>query len=197
MTEPRKVQKRLTPADKEKIRVLYESGEFVVADIAPLIGVSEKSISNEIRKGQIVKGAQVERLRAAIRDELKKEAEADAKELAKRIRESKEEVYRYAKALDNQVIKEIADARTAKLPVSSAAPNIKTLKLAAEHFKITKDLRWAALGLDKDEADVTEIPILEVDELTDDEIEDIRSRQEAISGVDIDEDGNAISTLEE
>lgn len=176
-TKPK--HQRLNAAQKRRIIAMWESGNFTLIDIAEDLGTSKATIHRLLKKEGIEKGAAQEEARLKVQEEMARKAEEEARKTASRISETKDGLYRVQKFLDDQMMKEIVNAIQENRGIATVTPNIKALKLASEQLKMSRETRWKILGLDKDDVATEEIPVLSIDELTEDEMKEIREAQES------------------
>ena len=105
-------------------------------------------------------------------------------ELVRKIRETKDNDYKYTEFLQKKVMKIIVDAEAASRPISVVMDDVKTLKVAMEVIRGGTENKWRILGLDKvageDGKEPEELPIRE---MTDMEVEALRDRQAMEDGV--------------
>jgi predicted DNA-binding protein YlxM (UPF0122 family) len=96
------------------------------------------------------------------------EESQERKELLKRVRETKENDYKYTEFIQRRSIKLLMDAEKDGRAPGTAIDDLKALKAAMDVVRAGTDNKWRILGLDKDNADVdkelTELPIREMTE---------------------------------
>lgn len=99
--------------------------------------------------------------------------------LAACIRETEEDHYKMAAALAKLTWKEVLDANTASRPMSTALNNLKARDAAMAVLKKAREERYAVLCLDRtDFVDDSPLRELVISELTNEQIEAMRDRQE-------------------
>lgn len=114
----------------------------------------------------------------------------DATVLANRIRETKEEHYKMSAGIAKLVWFTISKARQEGKSVASVGYDLKALKVAAETLRITREDRYAVLGISEDDdAEDKPLPDLVVQELTAEDIIQIQKQKlmEAADGLDVGE----------
>jgi len=170
-------RRRLTPKQWAEAETLWSLGEVSLGDLAKKFGVSEPAISQHMKRNGIKKGSKAEAHKKKVSDEVAKAAIDDATVLAARIRETKEEHYKMATGIAKLAWGEILKARQENAPVSVAMNNLKALDTAMNVMTKARAERYAVLGLDKDDfVDEEGLPELLIQELTADQIEQLRSR---------------------
>lgn len=172
------VNRRLNPAQKRKIKKLWESGEFTLEQIGEEVGVTKVTVHRYVSKNNIVKGSAAEDYQRQVEEEMEARARQEAEELHKKVVETKSYLYRMQKAIDDQMAHEIVSAIKEKRSISSAIPAIKAAKIASDALKSSRENRWAILGLDKEQDLGDDLPTLAIEELSEEEMEEIRNAQE-------------------
>lgn len=164
---------------------LYATGDFNLADLEEKFGIRRETLSRRFKKRGIKKGQAT--VSEQVMEAVAKAAIDDATIIAQRAKESRDESYAWTQILQKMVMKEIADAKRNGKEVMVVGPNVKVLTEAMKLISMGWDTRSKILGLDKEKMESEELPELVISELTQDEIESIRSAQEQ-GDVPIDED---------
>jgi len=174
--------RKLSANEWLEIVSLAEKGESI-PKIAKLFDIHVSVIYRTLKRKGVRLGSN---LKAS-----EEEAAKAARELIiQRIKDTKEQDYRFTVALQEMVMRTIVDARKAGAAVGSVADDVKTLKLAIDAIGNGTKNKWTILGLDKDNADADkELPELPIREMTDLEVQAIRDRQEMEDGLDLPVDG--------
>jgi hypothetical protein len=176
---PKTKHARLTPKQWAEAEALWESGEVTLEDLAARFGKHRSAFSAHFKAKGIEKGKKKEEHKAAVKEEVTKAAIDDATVLAARIKETKEEHYKMAAGLAKLSWNEILLAKSEGRAVSTALNNLKALDAAMTVLKKAREERWAVLGLDRDDAmDEDGLPDLVISELTAEQIEALRERDE-------------------
>jgi AcrR family transcriptional regulator len=176
---PKTKHARLTPKQWAEAEALWESGEVTLDDLAARFGKHKSAFSAHFKNKGIEKGKRKEELKAAVKEEVARAAIDDATVLAARIKETKEEHYKMAAGLAKLSWNEILLAKQESRPVATALNNLKALDAAMTVLKKAREERWAVLGLDRDDAlDEDGLPDLVISELTADQIEALRNRDD-------------------
>tara|TARA_B100002049_G_scaffold229299_1_gene204886 strand:+ start:5832 stop:6497 length:666 start_codon:yes stop_codon:yes gene_type:complete len=159
---------RLTPTQWGEAEALWASGEFTLKQLAERFGVRHETLSRRFTKRGVVKGSKD--VATAVRDSIAEAGANDGAELLIKIRETKEEHYKWAQMLARLGMAELAAARNKGNPMATAMANLKAIKVAIEICKIAREERWTLLGLDKDVGLDEELPELIIRGLTAEEI---------------------------
>jgi hypothetical protein len=176
---------RLTPRQWAEIETLYASGDGTASALAKKYGISYVYLHRRMRKKGIKPKSTGAAVAAATAEAMTKALVDDSAVIAARIKETKDQHYQMASGLAKLVWAEILFARNEKAPVSSVAPNIKTLQVAMTALKQAREERFAVLGLDRaDAVDPSEVPVLEVTELTEEEMALIRANEDPLFTTD-------------
>ena len=173
----KKKHARLTPKQWAEAEALWESGEITYEGLAARFGKDKRIFWDHFKANGIVKGSKAAAHKARVAEEVTKAAQEEAALVASRIRETKEFHYNVNDKLGKLVWAEILQARQAGEPVATRFNNLKALELAVSTLKKLREDRFAVLGLDKDEhVDDDSLPSLIVEELTQQQVDDLRSR---------------------
>jgi hypothetical protein len=186
---------RLTPKQWAEAEALWESGEVTLEDLAAKFGKHKSNFSRHFDKLSIKRGSKAEAHKREVAKAVTAAAIDEVSVTAARIRETKEDHYKMAAGLGKLVWSEILTAKQGGNPVSVATANLKALDIAATTLKKVREERWAVLGLDKaDFIDEDGLPELTIMELTAEQLEALRNRDEADLGLSV---GAAVQTPEE
>lgn len=184
--DEKKAGKRLTPKQWGEIEALWEAGDVTLDDLAKRYGKPRSTFSRHFDKHKIVKGSAADENKTAVKEEVKKVAIDEATVLAGRIRETKEEHYKMAAGIAKLTWGEILKAKQDGQPVAVAMNNLKALESAMNVLTKARNERWAVLGLDKESyVDEEGLPELLISELTAEQIEEMRNRDESDIDYDI------------
>lgn len=170
-------KRRLTPSEWAKAESLYESGDYSLDMIAVEFGVHVITVQRHMKTHGIEKGSRAASIKDRVADRMAEEAEAEASVTAKRIRETKEEHYRLNQAIDKRMVREVVTADAEGRSLATSGSLIKTLKMMAETLKITRENRYTVLGIIDNDTRDDELPTLEVRDMLEEEIEEIRAKQ--------------------
>lgn len=178
MTEKRK--RRLTPREWSGATAMYESGEYNLEEIAEKYGIHVVTVQRYMSKHKIEKGSKSNSIRQKVEERLAEDAEEEVSLIVKRTQETKEEHYRLSQAIDKRIARELIVSGQEDRPISASINNLKALKIMAETLKITRESRYTILGVSAESGgDDDDLPSLEVREMLDSEIAEIRESQRA------------------
>lgn len=172
-------EKKTLPKPKQwaEMEALWALGEITRDEIAKKLDVTPTAVTMHMKKVGVVRGSKAEEHRKRITEEVTEAAVSDATIHAQRIKETKDAHYQMSSNLAKLAYAEILTARSSGSPLSVATSNLKALDAAATVIAKMRIERWAVLGLDRPDAvDTNELPSLVIEELTADQIEDLRNR---------------------
>lgn len=185
-----KPKKRLTPRQWAEAEALWASGDITLSGLCEKYGLQKNAFIRHFNKAKIKKGEKAKEIRAAAEDAVNNAAKEEAAILAQRIRETKEEHYKMAAGLAKLTWAEIIQAKQAGTPFGAVINNVKALELAMNALKKAREERYACLGLDRDDyVDEEALPDLVIQELTPEQIEQLRERDALMAmemGLDVD-----------
>lgn len=185
--------KRLTNSQIAEATALWKSGAATLKDLAQRFDKSEETFSRLFARLGVKKGEAAEEHSKSVAEKVEASIVDDAGELAKRIRETKEEHFKMASGIRKLIWNEIVEARKNKVAISTTLGNLKALEKAAQALKITREEAYVLLGIADGEDDSDEVPDLQVKELTADEIKAIHQQQQAeIAAAENDDDLPAV-----
>lgn len=120
------------------------------------------------------------RIGSLIAEASEEELERSREETVRRIKETKDTDYRFTEALQKKIMKTVIDAGSTP---SKALDDIKALKIAIDGIRSGTNNKWRLLGLDRENehADAV-LPELPIREMTQNEVELIRNRQNLEDG---------------
>lgn len=172
-------EKKTLPKPKQwaEAEALWELGEATRDEIAKKLDVTPTAVTLHMKKRGVTRGSRAEEHRKKIADQVTEAATADAAIYAQRIKETKEEHYKLSANLARMAWEEVANCKKTGAPLSVATSNLKAIEAAVNVISKARQERWAILGLDRPDAvDTNELPALVIEELTADQIEDLRNR---------------------
>lgn len=180
--------KKLSPKEWTEIEELWASGEVTLADLSDKFGMNASYLSQALAKRGIEKGSKADLYKEKYAEKIEEELVSDAARNIERIKETKDEHYQYSRTIAKLIYARVAQAVRDSVPVSTAKDDILTLKNAMSALQLARVDRWAITGLDKEPDAGDEIPVLPIEEFTDEEIADIQQQQDAelgLGGVDV------------
>lgn len=172
---PSKKGRHLTAAEKAEAISLWRLGVVTIEQLSEKFGKDRSTFLRLFNEAGVAKGEAAAAHAEKIAEKIEKESVDDAAVLAERIKETKENSYKLAKAIERKIAAEMIDAQTKKLPISSKLMDFKALKEASQALRVTREERYAVLGIADGEKDLEDdIPELQIKELSKQEIEEIQ-----------------------
>lgn len=177
----------------------WVQGKFPSADLlAAHHGIDSSQFRKKMSEKGLKNGQAIAEYNRTIERELQEKAERQAKILAERIEETREEHYRWASGIAKLTFAEVAKARQENIPFGNVRPNLQALESAMKVLKMAREERFAILGLDGDnDADDDDgLPELAVAELSQEQITQLQERgtpveeEDEIEVVSLDEEGS-------
>jgi hypothetical protein len=129
-------------------------------------------------KHGITKGEKSAAIAAAVKEEVFKEELDDTDLTVKRAKDVREAAYSNAVAVENLMMAQLQAVQKDPSQVLKAASAVKMLSLAAAGLERLHDLKWKALGMDRDSVLPDELPELIIRDLTEKELEELQAAQE-------------------
>ena len=168
---------KLSDEQWAEARALCETGVMRGSEIARKFGVSASAVSQHFTANGVTYGSKRASVTAAVTAAAAgKIAEAVAPFAAKRverIEETKSQHYQYAAWIAQENMRLMVDAKKAGSAISTVANDIKTLRYAMATLAMARQERYAVLEADK-HTDVEELPSIEIVDLTDMQIKELR-----------------------
>jgi hypothetical protein len=181
--EPPKKGKQLSAKEWAQIEELWASGEVTLEDLANDFGMNPSYLSVALSKRGIEKGSKADTYKEMYQEKIQEEMISDAAMNIRRIHESKDEHYKYSRTIAKLIFTKIAQAVQNHQPISDVKDEIVTLKNAMAALESARASRWAITGLDREPDAGDEIPVLPIEEFTEEELQAIRREQDAQLGV--------------
>lgn len=178
MTEETANKRRYPSASAwAEAEALWASGDVTLEDLAKKVGVSATSVSLHMKKHKVTKGEKAkehsERISKQVADDILNEGTVHSQ----RIKETKEEHYKMASGLARLTWGEIVTAKNNGGGYAAIQQNLKALEIATNVLAKIRQERYAVLGLDKPDAvDATQLPELVIEELTADQVQQLKDR---------------------
>jgi predicted DNA-binding protein YlxM (UPF0122 family) len=178
MTRTKRKYKRLLPSQWAELSALWESGDHTLAELSDRYGVSQRAIQSHFKKHGCVKGAKAAEMTAVVKEKIFKDELGNKDALTYRAREMREDTYNNAKLVEGLIMAQLQIAQKDPTQAFKASTAMKTLSLAAAALERLHATKLRALGLDRDNAPPTEMPVLTFRDLTPAEIEERREPDE-------------------
>jgi hypothetical protein len=176
---------RPTPAMWAEIEAHWQSGEATLSELSARFGPSQRALQSHFAKTGIVKGEKAAAMAAAIKKEVFDAELGDEEQLRFRAKDLKERTYRDAKTLQELMMAQFADTAKDPAQVLRVATAMRALSLAANTLDRVHGVQQRALGLDKDNVFPEELPMIIIQDLSADDLAEIKSMHEELDDGEI------------
>ena len=180
--DPKRSYKRLTPSIWAEIRALWETGETTLAELADRYGVRTRTLQAHFAKHGTEKAAKAKELAAVVQAEIYSAMAFDAETRVELGKEAQASAYRNAVTIERLVMAQLEEAQTAPENAFKAATAIKTLSLAAQALERLSGIKKSALGLDQLPPSQEMFPVLQICDLSQEEIDRMQTAHEDDEG---------------
>ena len=178
----RKVSRRgkaLTSTERAEAIALWRAGTVTLDELAAKFDRDRTTFLRLFNKEGAVKGELAREHEKRVEEAVEDAAITDVAITAQRIRETKEDHYKYAKYIAGQVTQVLAKTRQEGRAIGTALNDLKALNIASQTFKTVREERYALLGLnDEQNAGDEKMPDLVIQELTAGEIKNMHRAME-------------------
>jgi len=168
--EGKRPYKKLTPATWAEVRALWETGETTLDELSERYGVRTRTLQAHFEKHGTKKAAKAKEIAAAVQAEIYSAASFDVETRAQLGKEAQASAYHNAVIIEGLVMAQLGEAQKNPENAFKAATAIKTLSLAAQAIERLNGVKRSALGLDQLPPSDDMLPVLQVVDLTEDEI---------------------------
>ena len=178
MSHPKQTTtKRMSPSDYDKAKSMWASGRFRLQDISEKFDVSITALTKRFKKDGIKKGQDSDKHQKAIDQAMENSLVSEAEDTAKLIRVRKENVLRVSEQLEKRALFVIAKATKEEMPLAAVHGDIKTLLDAQKLISNGYDIASRVLGIERLEDQDKPLPTLQIQEMTAEDIAEIRDAQ--------------------
>lgn len=178
LTTTKRKYVRVDPSTWSEIEALWEAGDVTLQDLEGRFGVSRRALQCHFSKHSVTKGAKAAEMAAVVKDRVLTEALPNADETVARAKATREAAYQNAVVVEELIMAQLAAAQKDPSHALKAASALKALSLAAAALERTHQLKWKALGLDKDSIQADDLPVLVFEDLTAQEIQAIQEHDQ-------------------
>ena len=174
----RKPNTHLNSAQKAEAIALWKSGAVTLADLEAKFKKDRTTFIRLFKDAGVEKGESKEEVSKKIQASVESSLIGDASQLAERIRNTKEEHYKMASSLARIAWTMLADAKKNNKPIGTLQGDMRSLQMAAQVLKITREERYIVLGVKaEDDNEDRPLPELTVQELTAEDIKRMHAEQ--------------------
>jgi hypothetical protein len=147
----RRTPRPLTPAQKVEAITLWRAGSVTLDELSKRFKKDPSTFSRLFAAEKVKKGENEKEHTEKVKAAVEQAMVDDSTELARRIKETREETYKCATLAQRLSYALIVQARQEKRPMGTLVNDFKALKLFAEVQKMSAEQRFLALGVDPDE----------------------------------------------
>ena len=170
MTHPKRKYVRLSPSVWAEICALWEVGDVTLPDLAECYSVHTRTLQAYFAKHKIIKGSKAAALATSVKEEIYSNGLGDRDLTIQRARETREAAYKNASMVEGLIVGTLNAMQKDPSKTLGLTSKLKALALAAAGLERLHDLKFRALGLDKDLPIHEEMPVLIFRDLSDEEI---------------------------
>lgn len=160
-----------------EIAAIWELGDATLQELSDKYGITRQGISRKMKELGIVRGSKSSQQLARVHEEVVKATGQDAKVIAQRMVDTKEDHYNHSNMLGKLAMNELALAKSEGRALATAEPNLKAIQRAMQVVKMVREEKWVVLGLDQIEHEDEDLPELVIREMTQEEVRAIRDAQ--------------------
>lgn len=168
--------RHLTAAQSAEAVSLWAAGNVTLEQLCERYKKDKSTLIRLFNKAGVAKGEKAEEQGKKIAQEIEKETVDDAAKFVKRVRETKENTYNLAAAIERSLAATYLEIRKGA-PAASKAGDVRVYLDMLKGLRLSQEQRYIVLGIvDGEKGDDDDIPDLNVNELT---AEQIKASQQA------------------
>ncbi len=169
--------RHLTPAEKAEAIALWKAGTVTLDDLCVRFKKDRSTFWRLFKDAGVEKGEAKAEIEKKVSETVSSMVLDDAGVLAKRIKDTKEDHYRFVNGISKLAWNIIVTAQQEKRTPATYATDMKSLEMAMRVFKMSREEKYALLGISPDdENDDKPLPELRVQELTAQDIKELHER---------------------
>lgn len=164
--------RRLTAPQKAEAIALWKAGAITLDGLAEKFKKDRGTFVRLFKEAGAEKGSSEVEARKKVTDAVSATLIDDATIAAKRIKDAREDHYRYVDGVEKLTWNVIVTARQERRPPATFAADMKALELAMRVFKVGREEKYAILGINvDDDSEDKPLPDLVVQELSSQDIQ--------------------------
>lgn len=168
---PRRKYARIDQSTWSEIEAHWETGDATLQELEARYGLSRRALQSHFSKRKLAKGSQAAEIAAVVKEKVFAQSLPDVDETAARAKATRETAYQNAVIVEDLVMAQLAAAQRDPAQALRAASAIKALSLAAAALERVHEIKWKALGLDKNSVEGDKLSVLVFEDLTEQEIQ--------------------------
>ena len=174
----RTCKKRLTEGKWSEIRDLWARGDYTLNELADTYHLTTRAIQFHLSKHKVIKGEKAIATAVAVREKMAIDDVAEITDLAALAKDARRSAHSNAMKLEKLLMSQIELGISDPASSFKIASTIKSLSLATAALERIFDIKAKALGQFAFAPDENELPGIVIDDLTEDELAQIRSANE-------------------
>jgi hypothetical protein len=169
--------KRLTPREYARAKTMWQSGEYSLAEISDTVGVSATALSRRFKRDTVSKGSDAKKVSAAVKRAIEKTSAAQAEELASAAHDMKMLALKAVDLFTKKAYSEVAKSIQAGTPLGEKLNDLKALEIASKIVSNNYGTGARILGLDQNIGLDEELPELNINIMTENDVAELREAQ--------------------
>lgn len=169
--------KRLTGREYAVAKTMWQSGEYSLSEISEEVGVSATALSRRFKRDSVVKGSDNAKVAAAVKKAIEKTSAAQAEELSQTAHDIKMLALKSIKLFSQKTYADVALAIQAKQPLGEKLNDFKALEIASKIVAQNYATGARILGLDQDLNPEDDLPELQIQIMTENDVAELREAQ--------------------
>lgn len=169
--------RQLTASQRAEATALWRSGTVTLDDLAKQFKKSRSTFINLFKKDDVKKGADSAETEKRVAEAVAVSIVGDATKLAERIKDTKEDHYKYATGIAKLAWQLLVKAKQDGMPVGSVTNDMKALQSTITILRMAREEKYAVLGIRPEDDDADKpLPDLVIQELTQEDIQAMHSQ---------------------
>lgn len=169
--------KRLTPREYARAKTMWVSGDYSLQEISDQVGVGITSLSRRFKRDNLKKGADSDKVSAAVKKAIERSSAAQAEELASAAHDIKMQALKALKLFNQKAYADVAQSIQKNTKLAEVLNDLKALKVASEIVSTNYGTGARILGLDKDLNPDDVLPELHIQLMTENDVQELREAQ--------------------
>ncbi|MEG0062970.1 MAG: hypothetical protein RR740_00055 [Pseudomonas sp.] len=169
--------KRLTPREYARAKTMWQSGEYSLAEISDTVGVSATALSRRFKRDTVSKGSDAKKVSAAVKRAIEKTSAAQAEELASAAHDMKMLALKAVDLFTKKAYSEVAKSIQAGTALGEKLNDLKALEIASKIVSNNYGTGARILGLDQNLGLDEELPELNINIMTENDVAELREAQ--------------------
>lgn len=169
--------KRLTPREYARAKTMWQSGEYSLSEISDQVKVSPTALSRRFKRDGLKKGSDADKTSLAVKKAIERSSAAAAKELADTAHDIKMQALKALKLFNQKAYADVAQSIQKGTKLGEVLNDLKALKVASDIVSINYATGARILGLDQDLNPDDILPELQIQLMTENDVQELREAQ--------------------